>query len=457
MGSSGGTTGTAVTSPTGSAVANSPARTYNQLPLDTWRRIIGYHPWHFWQFTNTLMPITSSCNTLVYQYAWQDADAIGRSEIAKAIETAEARLAEYLGYFVGRHFVTETLQYPRPMNHGQQYAASIGGDGRWLNVRLNEGMIRNIGAETYSLVEAGAAVTLSDEDGDGVNETFTVTAGTALTDASELGIYFASADRLDGDSVSEAYRILPVGVTISAGVVTFKGRAWLLGRPIKYEGVSPAGLDPDTVGNLAQTVDIYRRWCDPDGTTNSTAQAVLVWETAPYPAWAIGCDTNTGVTFTTNAADPAAVAYGLARVGIRDARLGEVTIGRAVYDSDQSEWIGASWGTCRQPDRVIIRYEAGAKISAVENTLNQARIDGRWDNIIARLAAAEMTRRICACDTANQELYRWQFDLARAAGANDEQYRVGDRAINNPLGTRAGAVYAWERIQHLAITHAFNI
>ncbi|MCL5998277.1 MAG: hypothetical protein M1546_19825, partial [Chloroflexi bacterium] len=64
------------------------------LPSDEFRRILGFSPYHFWQLAdNDKARITSNCNPLVMQYAWQNADAIGRSEILEAIELAERRLA----------------------------------------------------------------------------------------------------------------------------------------------------------------------------------------------------------------------------------------------------------------------------------------------------------------------------------------------------------------------------
>lgn len=383
----------------------------------------------------------------------------GRADIRQAIVTAESRLREYLNYSVGRHFVSETLQYPRPQHYGMQFAASIGGEGRWLNIRLPEGYIRNIGVETYSTIDANAAIVYSDPDADGLDDTFTVTVATTLTSADEIGIYFNSTDRLNNEPLSEKYRVSPVTILISGGNAVITGSKWLLVRPIKYQGINTAnGLDPDTSSNFATTITVARRYCDPTGTTNDTCQALLVWETEPYPSWAIGaCCGSDSVPFSTNSRDPAAYAYGIARAQIRDARLGEITVGRAVYNSTTSEWTGVDWGLCRQPDRVIIRYECGAPLNEVENTLSKSRLDGNWGAIVSRLACAELSSLICACDTANRELWRWQFDLARAAGANDEQYRVSDGDLSNPFGTRAGAVYAWKNVKNLNTTLAFNL
>lgn len=430
----------------------------NQLPLEVWRSEIGgYNPWHFWGLADTdKLALSSQCNTLVYEYNWQGTHAAGRSEIRSAIRTAEDRLREHLHFSVGRRFLVDTIDYPRPTTAAHQFVSPAGNRDRWMNITLSEGHVRNIGAETRALIE-DATVTYSDDDGDGINETFTLTVTTSITDPDEIAVYFKSADRLDGAAVSERWRIAPVQVSISGGVATIKGRAYLLVRPILYEGLSVSGLDPSDSGNFATSLEVYRRYTDSTGQTTDDAQAVLVWETAPYPPWAAGCSFDSSIAFTTNSRDPAAIGLAVARAQIRNARLGEVTIGRAVYDSDTGQWIGADWGSYRQPDRVIVRYEAGAPLSTVENTLNQAGVKGNWDTVVARLAAAELVDAICACDTANRTLWRWQFDLARAAGAADEQYRIDDRDLANPLGTRAGAVYAWQRIRQLRVQHSFNI
>ena len=60
----------------------------NLLPLETLRAAIGYHPFHFWGLANATAPIRSNCNDALYQYAWQDAQQIGRADMLAAIETA---------------------------------------------------------------------------------------------------------------------------------------------------------------------------------------------------------------------------------------------------------------------------------------------------------------------------------------------------------------------------------
>jgi hypothetical protein len=440
--------------PSSGATPTSRNERWPSLPVDTWREIIGYHPFHFWQLANSDVPISSACNTLVHEYAWQDTQQLGRAEIRRAISLAETRLAEHLGYHVGRRFIQETLRYPVPGVQGHQFRHSVDGRGRWLAVQASEGYIRNVGVERYALLDEAAAVTYSDEDGDGVDDTAIITISTSLLNPDEIGAYFNVTDRLDGEEVSERWRIAPAKIQISNGIATIIIRKWLCVKPIRYEGFASGALNPDTAANFVTSVDVYRRWCDPNGLTVNDCQATLIWETEPYPAWAICCGSPSGVS---NGSDPAAVAYGIARAQVRDARLGEIVVGYSVYNSNTQEWTAADWGICRQPDRVILRYEAGAPLIGVENTGSGLAKDGRWDETIARLATAEMTRKICACDVANQEFYRWQFDLARAAGANDEQYRIADSALNNPLGTKAGQVHAWKQIANLMLGRSITL
>src|SRR6185369_16921871 len=94
--------------------------------------------------------------------------------------------------------------------------------------------------------------------------------------------------------------------------------------------------------------------------------------------------------------------------------------------------------------RVTVRYLAGFPLAS------DGQMQEPYRTMVARLAAAELARPICACDEANRELYRWQFDLARTAGSGDEAYgAVSAEDLNNPFGTRRGHVYAWKQVKNL--------
>jgi hypothetical protein len=75
--------------------------------------------------------------------------------------------------------------------------------------------------------------------------------------------------------------------------------------------------------------------------------------------------------------------------------------------------------------------------------------------LVARMAAAELARPICACDSASRELYRWQFDLGRIGGVNDERYSISQRDLENPYGSRRGHVWSWKYVKQKQVAEAF--
>lgn len=417
------------------------------LPIETLRKEIGYNRYHFWQLTNSNVPVTSSCNGLIFEYSWQDTGAAGRSETRAAIETAEAKLLNHLHYRVAPQYVEETISYPRPFDTRLHYRSMIDRDGRWLSVQLPEGYIQALGIETLSLIGTvtvgGGSLVYSDLDGDGIQEAFTATIATTVTDTDEIAIYFASGDRLDGESAGERWRIQPIKVSISGGTATVRGNRYQLVKPILYEGENKDGLDPDTAANFVTSLEVYRRYTNPNGTTVETSQATLIWETPPWPSWAC-C----GGSSSNSSTDPAAIAMAIARAGIRDSINGIVTIGQSLYDTTTSTWYSVNWDNCREPDRVILRYLAGYP-------LESGQMASLWRPTVARFAAAELQPRIQACEVGSHWLWRWQFDLSRAAGANDEQYQISEEDLNNPFGSKAGQVDAWKRVKALRNARGF--
>lgn len=403
------------------------------LPLDTFRQLMGFHPWHFWQLAGQSVPVSSECNTLVYQHPWQAADTRARSDILTAIETAEARLREYLGYPVAPQYVSTTLATPQYLATGMTRYGYTGADGQWLTVQLPDGYVQAIGSESLTLI-GNAAVTASDLDNDGVKESWTATIATTVTDTAQIAAYFVAADRWDGSAVSDKWRVQPITVTISGGTATITGRRWLLVRPVLLEGlaVTATDLDATTDANFASTLAIYQR------TTGSAGQATLIYDTQPWPGW---CCTGSG----DNSADPGATATGTARMAINDSRRGIVHYGGATLNAETDEWVSTACGCYAPPQRLSINYLAGVP-------LVNGQMSPTWATIVARLAAAELARPICACESANRELYRWQEDLSRTGGNNDAVFgAISQDDLNNPFGPRRGGIYAYRQVTNLKI------
>lgn len=427
----------------------------NLLPLDTWRSIMNFHPWHFWGMAdNSLLAVTSACNGIVTEYPWQATDAAGREDIRQAIGNAEKLLTDYLGFSPAPHYVVETVPWPRYLDASLMRTAPVDPTGRWLTVQLTEGQVRAVGVEAVASISLGAAVVLSDQDGDGYQETFTIgPIATTITDASQIAVYFAAANRFNGPNFSSDigphWQIEPVNISIVGGFVTITGARWLLVPPLKYQGLINigTGLNPTTVGNVVTTLDVYQHYTATDGTTITNAQATIIWETHPWwpGGWWCQCGCISPVTtYGGSPFDPAAIAQAAGRVDVHNAQLGIVAAAQAAYDSTTGIFSSLNWDVCTEPDRVTIRYLAGQSLAS------DGQMQEPYRTIVARLAAAELARPVCACDEASRELYRWQYDLARTSGAADEAYgAISATDLDNPFGTRRGHVYAWRQVKNL--------
>jgi len=425
------------------------------LALDDFRRIMGLAPFHFWGLlSTTLNPVTSACNDIVKSYAWQGTDALGRSEILEAIETAERKLRDYLGYAVAPEYREETVRWPRFYDHSRTRWANWDGHGEFIGTRLpfGSGYVQAVGVESLTLLGAASLangkLVITDADSDGLSDTFTITIATTATDPDKIAVYFGSTDRLDGEAVGEKWRIKPTKVTLSGGNAIIKGRYWLLVRPILYEGVNPQPLDPAMAANFANTLDVYVRTTDPNGVTVDDSQATLIWETEPcHGPWCCcsSCCGSLDYVPVDSSFDPAAQGLAIARAGIREARYGELNIGEAVLDATTGIWAATSWAAGREPDRVQVRYLAGYP-------LESGNVAQKYQTIVARLAAAEMVKDICACVIANKQVHQWSFDLARTAGNNDERFTISLGDLDNPFGTRRGQVVAWREVRNSRLT-----
>lgn len=403
----------------------------NALPLETFRKIAGYHPWHFWQWENSKVPVNSKCNQVLYEHAWMMADRMSRSQLRQEIEYAEARLAESLGYRVGRQFVSNRIEWPRFRGgpwRNQPMNTPYGKIGLWLG----EGEARRIGTEQLTLI-GSAAVAYTDTDGDTLFDTFTATIATTVTDAADIAVYVDTAERYDGSGVSDTWRIRPVRATISGGFVTVTGPAWIMAKPILYQGVGATTIDPDVLANYLPTVAIYER------TANGDQSADLYFHgnaSAWYGCCGIANGNDVGLDVSTQA-----------RVAILNQRLGFVSPVQSIYDAGTQTWSSA-WcnllASC-PPDYAIINAEAGLDYNEWQEPQND------WREIISRFVAAEINRPICTCEDSNAWLSEWQKDLSQVQGSGGDLYATSEDVFNNPFGRRRGHVHTWKIVQRRRI------
>jgi hypothetical protein len=131
---------------------------------------------------------------------------------------------------------------------------------------------------------------------------------------------------------------------------------------------------------------------------------------------------------------------------VRNRRAGEVYVGEATVNED-GDWVGRNWSGCKQPDKVILRYRAGARPSEVDEIVPRS---GNWQDILFRLSIAEMEGCFCTDHRANQILAEWQVDMAVSV-PKQQSIAISQEQMNSPLGTRRGAIYAWNQIKHLRL------
>jgi hypothetical protein len=407
------------------------------LSLEEWRRVFQFHPYRFWQLDSPLLqPQLHQCDDLLYQFGWQAADRVSRASIVEAIRSAEQKLAAFLGYDIAPRYREQLLAYPLPSDSYPRRTAPIDGAGRWISVRLEHGRVQNIGVRRSELV-GNAAIILQDTNADGVYDRFTASIVTSVTDASQIAVYAPTSAQSSLFDSAGSYRVRPVSVSISGGSATISGPAWLIVNPELYESATGSNTIDITSSSFLSEIAVYREYIDPNGETVDDAQATLIWETEPWPAFCFTGGGTGGASWVTNSSDPASVGKAIARVGIRHADTGIVTPGHAVYSN--GEWFQVDWSQYREPDRVLVRYLEG------ETRATNGDISPTFKRAVAAMAAAELDEPVCACEMTRRRIYHWQFDLARTSG--DESYgAISPGDLDNPFGTRRGQVSAWRLV-----------
>jgi hypothetical protein len=387
--------------------------------------LLGIHPLHFNQLYSAKASIRT-CGDVWFQHSWQDANKIGREDLAQALQDAERMISSYVGYSLLPDWITgERHKCPHPARPELFMPAPVNVRGLFKSVSTTWKYVLAGGVRTKDLITAGVVVigaALSDEDGDAWTETVTiaVTLPAAVTDPDEVRVYFPGMDAEDG------WEIRPIDVAISGLTATITFKRWQLVDPDLTEGMGVASLDGDLGTNFVGTVDVYRVWNDPQ------AQADLEWE--PDPAGTCGCG------------DPAcsACTYAVqtACLGVRDSRLGMVTYRPAAWDAATASFAQVDLGLCREPDRVRLWYYAGWKDAHPRNTQPATHMDPFWQRAVIRLAAGLIDRAICSCNNAESFVDYWRRDMAVVEG-NVRFQGMSPAQLDNPFGTTRGAIYAY--------------
>lgn len=421
------------------------ANTSTLLALDRYASVLGWEPPAFNQgVSNVIFSGDTACGP-IYQYSWQYHDSVAREDIALEIAQAEQDIANFLGWWPAPRWIAQDVKmYPR--FHRPEFYNIGGGNVRdqRKGIKAAYGKIIEPGQRAITYISTAEAQgvpcsqTFSDEDGDGFDETVTISCtDITTTDECEIKVYFADHD---GDP---EWEIRPARTkNITAGTFTATFWAWQLIDPVHWEAFPTSdtprpyiNLDDNTI--YVTAVDIYREYNDPTATS-----AVFYWEPEPGAFAGSICDCCGGLGCTR-----CTLTEQEGCVHIRNAELGILAPAPGTYSDDNAQWESAAWSVCRDPDEVKVYYYCGNL-----SELNRAgrRCDGlsdQWARIITWLATARLKRPFCDCGSAGALVDWLQTDLSKST--REVSYTVLWDELSNPFGTRIGEMEAYRHCRNL--------
>lgn len=402
------------------------------LPLDTWAAIVGIDPRHFNQVISDARPVTT-CEKVWKQYAWQEAQAVSREDVAIAIAQAERAMARQLKYDLlptwqvdERHKVTQPGA-PEVVNVGVQTT-----QGYPMGFKTDFGQFISGGVDGKTVIEAGAAVVYTDEDGDLYPETATISVATTVTDPQEIALYFAGQNGADG------FEIRPLNdpitrlrsVTISGGVVTIVcAREQLVDLDL-WNALDPEAVDGEDDTKFVATVDVYRHRNNPE------QQVTFLWG----PRFGL-CDC--GSTTCPSCAHSTQGGCLLAA----DYESGLVRFSPATFDSSDETFTQANFVVGRSPDNVRAWYYAGFRDN--RQIAPNLEMSDEFARTVTYLSMTYLTRPLCSCSNVENLVKRMTTDLAEEASTPSASlsFQTNGDELSNPFGSMRGAVQAWRQIR----------
>ena len=368
-------------------------------------------------------------------YGWQESDQVGRTDVAFCIAEAERMIGDQVGYTLLPDWVADergpTVQPGIP---GLLNLTGRNLTGFRNTVQLQRAQFVSGGIEAKDLVSAGAAVVYTDQDGDGYDETATVTVNVPAsgdahtTDACDLAVYYP------GEAAADAWEVRPLrSAVITAGVATLVMYRQQLVLPDLLEALVPEAVDGDVNSNFLTTVDVYRHWNNPE------QQVQFLW--SPLP-WAL--DSCGGCGSDDCAACTAYSQYGCL-LG-NNYRLGIVHYQPGTWDAATGGYTEVPYAVGRQPDRLRLWYYAGNQDT--RQACPTLQMEGTWERAVAYLALSLLDRELCGCNNLENLALHYREDLALvdSTQTGSRSYNLGrSKLLDNPFGTTRGAVQAWQR------------
>lgn len=410
------------------------------LSVARWGQILGINPLSLQQVdVASSYSSESLCGQPTLQYAWQDNQRTGREDIARAISTAEAMIKSELGYAVLPEWVSQEVTL-----HDQDWRPEIypwnaqAVRGMPRTQTLGEGYFIGGGQRAVAVISASAAITYSDEDGDGYDETATVgPVATTVTDANQIAVYYRAADTPDGEAADDRWEIRPIRVSISGGAVTVTFRRELAVIASLMLPLEPQAVDGTVNANFLTHVSVYQRYTDP------TTSVRFEWE--PGGSWS-SCSSATCVSCSYTVQTGCLLSH--------DDRNSIVRVAAATYDAATATWSSAGWTACRAPDRITAWYRAGYRDQSRARPYYE--MDRRLEEAVAYLSVSLLERPVCGCTNVAGifEAYRSDLALSLSNESGGSSWQISSSDLDNPFGTRRGAVAAWKMIDRLSLGRA---
>lgn len=405
--------------------------TPSKLSLDRWAQIIGYSPLHFWGVDiGSAHHRGMTCGSPIFQYDWQSADRIGRDEIGRAIAEAEADLERFVGYrLMPAWEEDEWVETVRPFRPDQFNLNNndIRGLGNVIQPRW--GYMVSGGIRSVETLDSSATITYSNDGRLPTSylnrATVTLTLAEEIPDC-EVAVFYPD------HAGEEQWRIRPVQVFHTDALeytIRFRRELAVIPEMLEsYDLENLRGADGALDANFLEEVAVCRVYNDPQ------QQATFLWESNGQPC---GCD----------GAGCAVCGYGTQTACFLlrgDPRHSLVVCHPATWSADDLAFTQAALAMPRQPDIVRLWYYAGWQNKSLDCPVTE--MDDDWARIVAYFAASKLDREICACS--KNSISHWQADLAFSSGATElAAHGISQSDLDNPFGTRRGAVMAWKRVK----------
>lgn len=226
---------------------------YNTFTLmDAWRRRMRISPWHFNQATGAgLYAPTSVPGNAV----WVQTE---REGVAEGLMAALSLAFNELHFYHRPVYVKDRLQVTRNTALTNQL------------LYADHRHIQAIGKRGLTVIQAAAPIVYTDEDGDGVLETATITVATTLSDITEIQAFFqpATSDEAAGD---ERWQIEPLKVTANGVTAILRGHMSLFVDPAywkfpyqapNYNNQSITYATTNVLADFVTAIDVYRVYPD---------------------------------------------------------------------------------------------------------------------------------------------------------------------------------------------------